>query len=67
MLQLILMEVLKLRGINANRALLREIKKNMCLVLEHYFLLTISEGFATDGDIAMPIPINAGTVYPERF
>jgi hypothetical protein len=35
----------------------------MCLVWNITSLLTISEGFATDGDIAMPIPINAGTVY----
>jgi hypothetical protein len=39
----------------------------MCLVWNITSLLTISEDSTTDGDIAMPIPINAGTVYPERF
>jgi hypothetical protein len=35
--------------------------------LEHYFPFDDFEDSTTDGDIAMPIPINAGTVYPERF
>jgi hypothetical protein len=58
MLQLILMQVLKLRGINANRALLRNYGRKICVL---FGTLLPFDDFrrirATDGDIAMPIPI----------
>jgi hypothetical protein len=58
-----------LGGINANRALLREIMEEK--YVSCFGTLLPFDDFrrirATDSDIAMPIPINAGTVYPERF
>jgi hypothetical protein len=58
-----------LGGINANRALLREIMEEKYLFC--FGRLLAFDDFrrirATDGDIAMPIPINVGTVYPEMF
>jgi hypothetical protein len=58
-----------LGGINANRALLREIMEEK--YLSCFGILLLFDHFrricATDGDIAMPIPINAGTVYPKVF
>jgi hypothetical protein len=56
-------------GINANRALLKEIMEEK--YVSSFGTLLPFDDFrrirVNDNDIALPIPINAGTVYPERF